>query len=110
LELQKLISVGRKNDEELTASSFIFTQHVVRDVPSHRRPSMSIVSRPVELQDHELDAVSGGVVVAIFDVIDVRNNEIIKNVDVDVNAAAAVAVLGAAGAGAVQNNPTGRIG
>ena len=66
---------------------------------------------PVELTDAELDAVNGGIVVNVIDVVDVQNNEIIKNVAVDVDAAAAVAVaaLGAAaGAGAV-NNPTGRI-
>jgi hypothetical protein len=72
---------------------------------------MSDFKAPMELHDNELDAVSGGLItVVLFDVIDVENNEIIKNVSADVNAAAAVAVLGAAGAGALQHNPTGHIG
>jgi hypothetical protein len=68
------------------------------------------LTKMVELTDAELDAVTGGALVNLFDVIDVNNNEIIKNVQVNVNAAAAIAALGAAGAGALQHNPTGHIG
>ncbi len=63
---------------------------------------------PVELTDVELDRVTGGLVTVVaFDVVDVENNEIIKDVrvDVDANVNAAVGLLGNAGAAAIQQSP-----
>jgi hypothetical protein len=56
---------------------------------------MSLATNMRELNDAELDAVTGGIAVVANDVIDINNND----VQVAVPVAAAVAVLGGAAAG-----------
>jgi nitrate/nitrite transporter NarK len=63
---------------------------------------------PVKMTDAQLDSVAAGLITVVaFDVVDVRNNEIIKNVNVAVpaNVTAAVGILGNAGAVGVQRSP-----
>jgi hypothetical protein len=61
-----------------------------------------------ELTDAELDAVTGGLITVVAaDVVDVNNNNIVRDVDVAVpaNVGAAVAVLGTATNVAAQRSP-----
>jgi hypothetical protein len=58
------------------------------------------VSPITELTGSELDAVAGGALINVFDVVDVNNNNV--QVAIPVNAAVAVAVLGGAIATATQ--------
>ena len=57
-------------------------------------PAFAIASPPVELSDAEMDNITAGALlnVTVGDVI-VRNNEIIKNVEVDAALAVAAQVL-----------------
>ena len=67
-----------------------------------------LLARPVELVDHELDAVAAGALIDVVavDLVDINNNDILNNVTVNLPVAAAVAVLGAAAAGnAFQGSP-----
>lgn len=67
----------------------------------------AFAQKPVPMTDAQMDNVTAGALVnaVLVDVVDVRNNEIVKNVQVaiPVNAAVAIGVLGGpVGAAALQ--------